>query len=93
MFQAHHRLARIALGFAAFFVSSSAAYAEAQTPTITGNAWVAIAIIVGLVAVIGLFISGALGISRRDKSDEDEAGVGILEGIDEDDEKPKKKRK
>jgi hypothetical protein len=42
--------------------------------------------------LIGLFISGALSISGRDKSDEDEAGVGILEGIDEDDDKPKKRK-
>jgi hypothetical protein len=58
-----------------------------------GNQWVAIGIGVGLVLFLIVLIWGALGISGRDKSDEDEAGVGLLEGIDEDDDKPKKKRK
>jgi hypothetical protein len=93
MTYAQHWPVRVAVGVAIMLSNAGAAFAQAETPTISGNAWVAIAIIVGLVLVILLFIGGALGISRRDKSDEDEAGVGFLEGIDEDDEKPKKKRK
>ena len=93
MSRAHGLTVRIALTIAALAGGANAAFAQAQAPTISGNGWVAIAVIVGLVVLIGLFISGALSLSRRDKSDEDEAGVGILEGIDEDDDKPKKKRK
>lgn len=73
-------------------LSASPALAQAQAPAISGNAWVAIAIIVALVVLIGLFITGAISLSRRDKSDEDEAGVGILEGIDADDEDKPRRR-
>lgn len=93
MFRAHGLTARFALTIAALVGGADAAFAQAHAPTITGNGWVAIAVIVGLVVLIGLFISGALGLSSRDKSDEDEAGVGLLEGIDEDDDKPKKRKR
>jgi membrane protein YdbS with pleckstrin-like domain len=69
------------------------AAADAQVPTLSGNSWIAMGILLVLVAVVALFIRGALGISSRDKSDEDEAGVGVLEGIDEDDDERKKKRR
>ncbi len=72
--------------------SASQAAADAQAPTLSGNSWIAIAIVLGLVALVALFILGALGISKRDTSDEDEAGVGILEGIDEDDDRKKRKK-
>lgn len=72
-------------------LGASPAFAQAQAPAISGNAWVAIAIIVALVVLIGLFITGAISLSRRDRSDEDEAGVGILEGIDEDEDKPRRR--
>lgn len=70
-----------------------AAHAQAQehTPSISGNSWVAIGLVVALVLLIFFFISGTLSISRRDKRDDDAAGVGILEGIDEDDEKPRRR--
>lgn len=82
---------RAAAGIAAA-LGASPAFAQAQAPEISGNAWVAIAIIVALVVLIGLFITGAISLSRRDKSDEDEAGVGILEGIDSDDEDKPRRR-
>lgn len=85
------RVVRAAAGIAAV-LGAGPAFAQAQAPTISGNAWVAIAIIVALVVLIGLFITGAISLSRRDKSDEDEAGVGILEGIDADDEDKPRRR-
>ena len=53
----------------------------------------AIAIIAGLVLLILLFISGALRISKiDDTADADDEGVGVFEGIEEDDPKPKKRK-
>jgi hypothetical protein len=68
-----------------------AARADAATPSFMGDPVIAIGIIVVLIALVWLLISGVLGIAGRDKSDEDDAGVGILEGIDEDDDKPKRR--
>ena len=45
------------------------------------------------VVILWLVIRGALSVTRNDTSDEDPAGVGILDGIDEDDDKPAKKKK
>lgn len=70
---------------------AACAQAQGQTPSISGNSWVAIGLVVALVLLIFFFISGTLSISRRDKRDDDDAGVGILEGIDEDDEKPRRR--
>ena len=60
--------------------ASGAANAVARTPTISGNSWVAVAIIGVLVATIYMLIMGALHIERRDASlgrrsrDRDNAG-------------------
>jgi hypothetical protein len=70
---------------------ATAARADAATPSFMGDPVIAIGVIVVLIALVWLLISGALSISSRDKSDEDEAGVGVLEGIDEDDDKPKRR--
>jgi flagellar biosynthesis/type III secretory pathway M-ring protein FliF/YscJ len=56
-----------------------------------GDPVIAIGVIVVLVLLLWLFIRGVLSIAGRDKSDEDDAGVGVLEGIDEDDDKPKRR--
>jgi len=78
---------------ATYAATSSVASAQGAAPAITGNGWIAIAIIVGLVAIVVLMISGVISVSRRDSGDDDGAGFGVLEEIDEDeDEKPKKKR-
>jgi hypothetical protein len=87
------RVVRAAALAAVIGGAPGAAYAVEATPSIVGNGWVAIGIIVALVALIWLLISGSLGIAARDKSDDDEAGVGMLEGIDEDDEPKRRKRK
>jgi hypothetical protein len=68
-----------------------AARADAATPSFMGDPVIAIGIIVVLIALVWLLISGVLSISSRDKSDEDDAGIGLLEGIDEDDDKPKRR--
>jgi hypothetical protein len=60
------------------------AQAEAQAPSISGESWVAIAIVVGLALLIFLFIGGALSISKRDKSSADD-GTGIIGAEEEDD--------
>ena len=71
--------------------ATSATRADAATPSFMGDPVIAIGIIVVLIALVWLLIRGVLSISSRDKSDEDDAGVGVLEGIDEDDDKPKRR--
>ena len=81
-----------AAAIAALLVGMPVAAHAAEAPlSFTGNAWVAIGIVVVLVVLVWFMISGTLGITARDKPDDDEAGVGVLEGIDEDDDKPRKK--
>jgi hypothetical protein len=82
---------RAGVAVAAWLTLAAGAQAQEHTPTISGNSWIAIGLLVGLVLLVLFFISGTLSISRRDKSDDDDAGVGILDGIDEDDEKPKRR--
>jgi hypothetical protein len=67
---------------------SSAAYAAAQEPSISGDRWVALAIIGGLVRVVLLFVFASVGVARRDaaaqrgrKSDDD--GLPIFGGDDD----------
>ena len=48
-------------------LSAMPAFAAAQTPSISGNAWVAVAILLALVALIVLTVFGSLGLQRRDK--------------------------
>jgi hypothetical protein len=57
----------------------------------TGDPVIAIGILVVVLAILWYLVSGILGVSSRDKSDEDEAGIGVLEGIDEDDDKPRRR--
>lgn len=71
--------------------ATGAARADVATPSFMGDPVIAIGIIVVLVVLVWLLIRGALSISSRDKSDEDEAGIGVLEGIDDDDDKPKRR--
>ena len=71
--------------------ATGAARADVATPSFMGDPAIAIGIIVVLVLLVWLLIRGALSISSRDKSDEDEAGIGVLEGIDDDDDKPKRR--
>jgi hypothetical protein len=78
---------------AAVGASATTAFAQAEAPLISGNSWVALAVIAGLVVMLLLFISGAISLSKRDDTSEDEdEGVGVFEGIEEDDPKPRKRK-
>jgi hypothetical protein len=81
------------LATAAYAVAFGVAHAETGEPgkTIDGNGWIAIAIILGLVALVIFMIRGALTVSGRDKPDDDGAGFGVLEGIDDDEDEGKKR--
>lgn len=46
--------------------TANASAIVAQTPTISGNGWVALAIVAGFVAVVFYLIMGALHVERRD---------------------------
>lgn len=72
--------------------ATGVAHAQAETPSFVGDPTIAIGILVVLIVIVWVLIRGSLSISARDKSDEDAAGVGILEGIDEDDEDRPKRR-
>jgi hypothetical protein len=80
------------LVIALLLTTAAPALADVPQPSITGNSWVAIAIILGLVALIALFISGVLNISKGEKSSDDGAGIGVLDGIDDDDDEEDKKK-
>ena len=82
---------RLGVSVGALAAAASVARADASPMAIMGDPLIAIGILVVLVLIIWLVIRGALSLSARDKSDEDEAGVGVLEGIDEDDDKPKRR--
>ena len=82
-------LVRVGLGAAASVALAGAARADASPLAIVGDPVVAIGIVVVLIAIIWLVIRGALSLTRGEK-DDDDAGVGVLEGIDEDEEKPRK---
>lgn len=82
---------RWAAGIVAVAGTTGVGQADAGVPAFMGDPVIAIGILVVVVALIWFLIRGALGIAARDKSDEDEAGVGVLEGIDEDDDKPKRR--
>jgi hypothetical protein len=57
---------RISVAVAAMALSAFPSAADAQTPTISGNGWVALAIIGGFVAIIYFTVMGALHVERRD---------------------------
>lgn len=81
---------RVGASALALAAATEVARADAA-PGFMGDPVIAIGIIVVLVVLVWFIIRGALGIASRDKSEEDDAGVGILEGIDEDDDKPKRR--
>jgi hypothetical protein len=82
---------RLSASALALTAATSAARADASPVSFVGDPVIAIGILVVLIVFVWLLIRGTLGIARRDKSDEDDAGVGVLEGIDEDDDKPKRR--
>ena len=82
------RNAGIAMSSSALAALPASAHAVAETPTITGNGWVALAIIGAFVGTIYMLIMGALHVERRDatlgrrRDDEDHHGWYGLFGHD-----------
>jgi hypothetical protein len=62
----------------------SPALAAAHTPSITGNAWVAIALLLGLIGLIVLTVVVSVGLQRRDRArgTRDDSGFGLFGGDD-----------
>jgi hypothetical protein len=85
-----NRRSPILTAAATFFLTSTAALAEARTPTISGNGWVALMIIIGAIAIIYFFIMGALGLESRDarmgRRKQDDGWFGIFPSSDPDEE-------
>src|SRR5689334_17538395 len=48
------------------FLEPAVAGAVSHTPSITGNAWVAMALLIGFIGLIVLVVSGALHLEKRD---------------------------
>ena len=73
--------------------TSSTAHSIARTPTISGNGWVALFIIVAFVGAIYMLIAGALHVERRDarlgrgrsRSDDGWFGIFPAQAPDEED--------
>ena len=59
-------LAMIATTLLSWSVDAAPAMGVAQTPSISGHSWVALALITGFVGVIVMIVFGALHIERRD---------------------------
>jgi hypothetical protein len=88
---AHGISGRVGAGALTFAALASVARADASPLAFMGDPVIAVGVIVALVLLLWLFIRAVLGVAARDKTDDDEAGVGVLEGIDEDDDKPRKR--
>ena len=72
--------------------SSGVALADLAPGGVGGNPLVLVGIGIVVLLVLWMLIRGALSLGGKDSADDDSAGVGPLEGIDEDDENRKKKR-
>jgi len=62
-------LAKAAAGsvmVAGTLITSTAAWAAAQEPTISGDRWAAFGVIGGLILAILLFVFASVGVARRD---------------------------
>ena len=71
-------------GFAA--LSATPAFAVAQTPSISGNAWIALALLAALIAMIVLTVVVSIGLQRRDArlGRGDDSGFSLFGGDDDD---------
>ena len=70
------------------FLEPGLAGAIAHTPSITGNAWVAMGLIIGFIGLIVLVISGALHLDKRDARlgrRGDDGGLFPIPGNNDDD--------
>ena len=71
-----------------FVALSSVAYADASVPSVSGDVLLGVGALIAAV-ILWLVIRAALNMSGSSGDDDDKAGVGILDGIDEDDDKTK----
>lgn len=78
------KLGRTGLAVVGAMATAGSAYAQ-SAPAINSGGWIAIAIIVGLVVLIMFVIGGSLSLSKRNAARDDTDMVGVLEGVDEDD--------
>ena len=67
-------IGRLVAAVTAVAAAAGAGHAQAETPTFMGDPLIAIGILVVLILIVWFLIRGSLGISARDKSDEDDAG-------------------
>ena len=67
-------------------LSATPALAVAQTPSISGNAWVALALLAALIAMIVLTVVVSIGLQRRDArlGRGDDSGFSLFGGDDDD---------
>ena len=70
------------------FTLAPAAYADASVPSVSGDVLLGVGALIAAV-ILWFVIRAALNMSGNSGDDEDKAGVGILDGIDEDDDKKK----
>lgn len=70
----------------ALLLAAPAARADASVPSVSGDVLLGIGALVAAV-IIWIVIRVALNMSRNNEGEDDKAGVGILDGIDEDDDK------
>jgi len=89
-----YRLITRTTALAVFLAVAPVARADVPPPPAPSDPVGLIVIGVVVLGVLVLLIRGALGLSARDKSadEEEEAGVGVLEGIDEDDDERRKRK-
>ncbi len=81
---------RFAAVLTGLLLATSVARAD-LAPTPAGNPLFLIGAVAVLVIVLWLLIRGALSLPGNASDSDDSAGVGTLEGIDEDDDERKKK--
>ncbi len=69
------------------WIGSASAWADAQEPSISGDRWVAYAVLGGLVLAVIIFVFASVGIARRDErahaGQKEDDGLPIL-GSDDD---------
>jgi hypothetical protein len=71
-----------------FLALSPVAYADASVPSVSGDVLLGVGAVIAAV-ILWFVIRAALSMSGSSGDDEDKAGVGILDGIDEDDDRKK----
>jgi hypothetical protein len=71
-----------------FLALSPAAYADGSVPSVSGDLLLGVGAVIAAV-ILWFVIRAALSMSGSSGDDDDKAGVGILDGIDDDDDAKK----